>query len=58
MLRLMRLMIFGDGHYHTWNTVGTFNLVKTNGRQYGFLRELSCKICGKIKFSKFVNKGT
>ena len=53
MIRLIRWLIFGDGHIHDWEIIdeGAISNEKLidQGKSYGKYSDERCKICKKLR---------
>ena len=50
MLRLIRFLIFGDGHLHQWEAIRETSLVERYGDvPHGMAVYCRCKVCGAHK---------
>ncbi len=49
MIRLIRILIFGDWHLHKWVTIEKLHLVwKEGDHPHAFEYVLKCEECGKM----------
>jgi len=56
MIRLLRFLITGSWHEHTWEVIDQYNtqLLDDDERPYGYVHTYvqKCTICGKLKTFK------
>lgn len=49
MIRLLRFLLWGDGHSHHWETIAHGPIMRDDGAKIGSFYECRCSTCGTIR---------